>query len=135
MKSLISKAGRNKFRNALSVLALLAVVLVNTGDVHVRLCFDGQKPAVTSHFELLSGVTDHYEESDDDIDPEYEVSLELLKIKSLVIAKVYLATPTFVLPENAFLVSKSLNSYPGEFLPQEPEYISLPLRAPPVLIG
>lgn len=132
MNNLISKTGSHQRRNIISVLALLAFILVNAGDVHVRLCLDGQDPAVTSHFENLTGHSEHPEKGVEDNDLEYEVSFQLLKIKTLEITKVYWAISNFEIQKADSISQTSIFSDVKALLPQKPEYLSLPLRAPPL---
>ena len=126
-----SRSGQRIF----GVLALLAFVFVSVGDVHIRLCLDGQDPAVTSHFENLVGYSDHLDEGQDSNDLEYELSLKLLKIKSLEVAKVFLTTTSLDVSRVDLYFQEIPLPLAEDLLPQEPEYLSLPLRAPPLLIS
>ena len=117
----------------LFILATVALLFINTGDLHRHLCLDGQEPAVTYHYENLDGHPVHSEEDQAHNDIEGEVTVDATKSKNS-----QSADNAFLL-SNSFLVIKILQnssfiSIPADTFQKLEADLSLPpLRAPPLL--
>ena len=108
-------------------------VFITIVDVHSNICLDGQEPAVSFHFESLSGHPKHDEEGTSHNDYDNEISPKPILGKGKGLDQVFLALPTSGL--------LSLLSLPDYFIPKtnvlfkknEASILRPPLRAPPQL--
>ena len=119
-------------------LAVLLLVLANSSHIHLRYCLDGAEAPISIHFE--SGETHASEVAtidnlgeEDLADVESELSLDSLLAK-------FSKTPTDSLAISAFsypLISDepkiSYQLVRREILPDKPESLLPPTRAPPAI--
>lgn len=122
-------------QSIIGVLAVMAFLLVNVGDIHSHFCLDGQEPAVSLHFENLNGHPEHGEDDFEHNDVEFEVSLKSIKIKTSDFSKLLLSATDSGIPFSYNFVLKTTSTLDEILLPQKPDSILPPLRAPPVLIS
>lgn len=123
----------SKFTRAVSITAILILVLISAGDIHSHFCFDGQEPAVSLHFENLNGHPDHSEDESAHNDFEAELSVNTLLIKFSDFGQLLIAntvSDTFVQVQFKQAIGPITESAP---IPEQPSAVLPPLRAPPVL--
>ncbi|MES2626013.1 MAG: hypothetical protein V4628_12095 [Pseudomonadota bacterium] len=110
--------------------ALLLLVLAGVGNIHSHQCLDGQEPAVSVHFENLSGHPDH-EGDEVHVDVETELAAQLLPAKPVdQDSPLFLTACLFVFcvrpaQKQHYLVKRDSHFY------QAPSYLQPPQRAPP----
>jgi len=132
---------RRQFGIAQSLPAFLAatlLVLASSSHIHLRYCLDGDEAPVSIHFESsdthlyeIAKISDLAEE--DQADVEGELSLDTLLTKILDTVTNAVAVSTFYLQE---IDGGSLNSpllIGQEILPDSPETLLPPPRAPPAI--
>ncbi len=110
--------------------ALLLLVLAGIGNIHSHQCLDGQEPAMSVHFENLSGHPDH--ESDEaHVDVETELMAQVLPGKQIDHdSQLFLASCLFTFSTPA--PRQQNHSFQrDEHFYQASTYFQPPLRAPP----
>jgi hypothetical protein len=109
---------------------LILLVLAGVGNIHSHLCLDGQEPAVSVHFENLSGHPNH----DDDevhVDVENEMMTQMLPGKPVDHDNpLFLAAVCFLFCVRAPQKQHYIVLRESDF-DQAPAYLQPPLRAPP----
>jgi len=110
--------------------ALLLLMLAGIGNIHSHRCLDGQEPAVSVHFENLSGHPDH-DEDPAHVDVENELMAQLLPGKPAdQDSPLFLAACLFIFcirapQKQQYLVESESSFY------QAPDHLQPPPRAPP----
>lgn len=112
---------------------MMFFVIVTIGDVHSHMCLDGQEPAVSFHFENLSGHPEHGMDEQSHNDYEYELTANTLKAKSLDYG-FYLLSSELSVHSFVFSGQQLFVSTPAELFGKDDAASLLPpLRAPPVI--
>lgn len=126
---------RPSYQNIVGFLAVLALVSVNIGDIHSHFCLDGQEPAVSLHFENLNGHPEHIGDEQAHNDYENEFSLKSLKTKTSDLSKLFFSTSELGIPRASSISQKISPMLDEILLPNKPNSVRPPLRAPPLLIS
>lgn len=112
---------------------MLLLISVTIGDVHAKICLDGQEPAVSFHFENLNGHTIHEGDEQELNDLEYELSVNALKVKHIDCSPFLLESGSYthipILSGQQLFVPILAES----FAKDDPALLLPPLRAPPVI--
>lgn len=123
----------SRLNKAVSIAAILVLLLVSTGDIHSHFCFDGQEPAVTLHFENLSGHPEHDEDESPHNDFESELSVNTLQVKFFDFSQVFTVNTA-----SGTYVDIPFNQVNGSTIEKDDvqdlnNALRPPLRAPPIL--
>lgn len=119
-------------------LAVLVLVLANSSHIHLRYCLDGAEAPVSIHFESeethssdIAGIDNSGEEDLTDI--ESELSLDSLLAKFSKTPTDSLAIFTFNMPAISEASKTPFLLIGREILPDKPETLLPPTRAPPAI--
>ena len=124
----------NRLGTSCVFLLCIIMLVVRSADAHVHLCFDGQAPAVTVHFENDAEPAEQFTEAtlqhhDLDIDVGADLVTKLPKLDLTFLALLF----------TAFLVVAALLGKPplaisraARFHLKPPSYLRPPLRGPPL---
>jgi len=113
--------------------ALLAMLVIRLGELHLHLCFDGQEPAAAVHVGDLPLHDDgvHADASHSDQDVELSTTPGLIKksgVDTLDLLFVCLAV-LLLLPASRRITPPPAYRF---LLPAQPAYFLPPLRGPPL---
>lgn len=118
-------------------LAVFLLVFANASHIHLRYCLDGDEAPVSIHFETEDSHPSQVAASDnlaeeDWADIEKELSLDSLLAKISKVATDFVAISDFGIPAIAWETQFSTRLVEREILPNSPEALLPPSRAPPV---
>ena len=119
-------------------LAAILLVFASSSHIHLRFCLDGDEPPVSIHFEsedLHSNEVATIDDGagEDQADVEHELSLDTLLTKIFESAVDAVAVSTFYITDNTSKPQDSFLLIGREILPDRPESLLPPPRAPPAL--
>ncbi|MEZ5516922.1 MAG: hypothetical protein R3F41_05575 [Gammaproteobacteria bacterium] len=125
-------------RSIPAFLAALLLIFASSSHIHQRFCLDGDEAPISIHFESedshsIDLVTIDDLAEVDQADVERELSFDTLLSKIFKTATVAIAVSTFHLPETTGNSKEPFTIIRSEFLPDGPESLLPPSRAPPAL--
>lgn len=119
-------------------LAVLLLLLANTSHIHLRYCLDGDEAPVSIHFETNDShpedllLVDNLDESNL-ADVESELALDTLLAKIFKVSAESVAVPVYYLPSITSVSKRTYVFFGHDFLPDKPETLLPPTRAPPAI--
>lgn len=129
---------KNTAQTIPAFLAVFLLLLANTSHIHLRYCLDGGEAPVSIHFETEDShpkslvLADELAESDQ-ADVESELSLETLLAKIFKVSAGFVPVPVYYLPPIFGPSHKAFLPLEHEALPDKPQTILPPNRAPPAI--